>query len=311
MLLVQVENEYGAFGNDKRYLSELARHTRGAGITVPLTTVDQPVDDMLAAGGLDGSAPHRVLRVPLAERLAALRAHQPTGPLMCSEFWCGWFDHWGAHHHTTSAAEAAAELDALLAAGASVNIYMFHGGTNFGLTNGANDKGTYQPIVTSYDYDAPLDEAGDPTAKYHAFRDVIARYHKVPDSVPPPARPSPTPVASLHDPVPLLDAAGEWGPGGRTGLPAFDDLSPMPRLALARTPIDGDEPGVLVFGEIRDRATVFLDGVRGRHAAAGAPRGRSRCRVSGGELTLLIEDLGRVDYGPRLGEPKGIIGGAS
>ena len=85
---------------------------------------------------------------------------------MCMEFWDGWFDHWGGPHHTTSVDEAAAELDALLAAGASVNIYMFHGGTNFGLTNGANDKGVYRPTITSYDYDAPLDEAGNPTAKY-------------------------------------------------------------------------------------------------------------------------------------------------
>lgn len=87
---------------------------------------------------------------------------------------------WGAHHHVTSPAAAADSLDALLRAGASVNIYMFHGGTNFGLTSGANDKGTYAPVTTSYDYDAPLDEADRPTAKYWAFRDVLARYAPVP-----------------------------------------------------------------------------------------------------------------------------------
>jgi len=309
VLLVQIENEYGAYGSDHRYLAELTRHTRESGITVPLTTVDQPLDDMLAAGGLDGLHRTASFGSRTAERLAVLRAHQPTGPLMCSEFWCGWFDHWGAHHHTTSVEESAAELDALLAAGASVNIYMFHGGTNFGLTNGANDKGTYQPIVTSYDYDAPLDEAGNPTAKYHAFRDVIARYHKVPDSVPPPAQPLPTPVTSLHDPFPLLAAPGhreQW-----PTLPAFDDLTPTPRLMLARTQIASDGPAVLVFGEIRDRVTVFLDGVRlgtllreHHDEAVGLP-------VTSGELTLLIEDLGRVDYGPRLGEPKGIMDGVS
>ncbi|MGW6392972.1 beta-galactosidase [Streptomyces sp. NPDC055103] len=90
-------------------------------------------------------------------------------------------------HARRDAADAAAELDTLLAAGASVSIYMFHGGTNFGFTNGANDKGTYRPTVTSYDYDALLDEAGDPTPKYAAFREVIARHAPVPaDSVPPP-----------------------------------------------------------------------------------------------------------------------------
>jgi beta-galactosidase len=310
VLLVQVENEYGAFGDDKRYLKALAEHTREAGVTVPLTTVDQP--DMLEAGSLDGLHRTASFGSNARARLATLRAHQPTGPLMCSEFWNGWFDHWGAHHHTTSAADAAAELDALLAAGASVNLYMFHGGTNFGLTNGANDKGVYQPLVTSYDYDAPLDEAGDPTPKYHAFRDVIARYHKVPDTVPPPARDAPTPRGSLRDPVRLLDAPDRWGTWEfHEELPAFDDLTPMPRLALLRTTVAGERPGVLTFGEVRDRATVFFDGDpvgtlhRDHHERAIAlPRAR-------GELLVLVEDQGRVDYGPRIGEAKGIIGGAS
>ncbi|WP_328618223.1 beta-galactosidase [Amycolatopsis sp. NBC_00355] len=308
VLLVQVENEYGAFGDDKRYLKALAEYTRAAGVVVPLTTVDQP--DMLEAGGLDGLHRTASFGSGAAARLATLRAHQPAGPLMCAEFWNGWFDDWGTHHHTTSAADAAAELDTLLAAGASVNLYMFHGGTSFGLTSGANDKGVYRPIVTSYDYDAPLDEAGDPTPKYHAFRDVIARYHEVPDTPPPPARPAPTPSAVLGDPVFLLEAPQRWGPWRSfEELPVFDELSPMPRLALLRTWVDG--PGVLVFGEVRDRATVFVDGVRvgtllreHHERALPLPGGR-------GELLVLVEDEGRVDYGPRIGEPKGIIGGAS
>ncbi len=311
VLLVQVENEYGAFGDDKRYLKALAEHTRASGITVPLTTVDQPTPEMLEAGSLDGVHRTASFGSGVVERLAILRAHQPTGPLMCSEFWNGWFDNWGAHHHTTSAADSAAELDALLAAGASVNLYMFHGGTNFGFTNGANDKGVYQPIVTSYDYDAPLDEAGDPTPKYHAFRDVIARYHKVPDTVPPPARPAPAPHGVLRDPVRLLDAPDRWGTWEfHEELPAFDDLTPMPRLALLRCAVEGDRPGVLTFGEVRDRATVFFDGdpvgtlSREHHDRAIAlPR-------AAGELLVLVEDQGRVDYGPRIGEAKGIVGGA-
>ncbi|MFB9690752.1 glycoside hydrolase family 35 protein [Amycolatopsis plumensis] len=312
VLLVQVENEYGAFGDDKRYLKALAEHTRDSGVTVPLTTVDQPTPEMLAAGSLDGLHRTASFGSGAEARLAVLRAHQPTGPLMCSEFWNGWFDHWGAHHHTTSAADSAAELDALLAAGASVNLYMFHGGTNFGLTNGANDKGVYQPLITSYDYDAPLDEAGDPTPKYHAFRDVIARYHKVPDTVPPPARPAPTPSGALGDPVRLLDAPDRWGTWEfHEELPAFDDLTPMPQLALLRTRIEGDRPGVLTFGEVRDRATVFFDGdlvgtlSRDHHERA-IPLPRAA-----GELLVLVEDQGRVDYGPRIGEAKGIIGGAA
>ncbi|MGV9365271.1 glycoside hydrolase family 35 protein [Amycolatopsis sp. NPDC003731] len=312
VLLVQVENEYGAFGDDKRYLKALAEHTRDSGVTVPLTTVDQPTPEMLEAGSLDGLHRTASFGSGAEARLAVLREHQPTGPLMCSEFWNGWFDHWGAHHHTTSAADSAAELDALLAAGASVNLYMFHGGTNFGLTNGANDKGVYQPLITSYDYDAPLDEAGNPTPKYHAFRDVIARYHKVPDTVPPPARPAPTPSGALGDPVRLLDAPERWGTWEfHEELPAFDELTPMPQLALLRCTVEGDRPGVLTFGEVRDRATVFFDGdLVGTLSRDHHERAIPLPRASG-ELLVLVEDQGRVDYGPRIGEAKGIIGGAS
>ena len=137
---------------------------------------------MLRDGSLPGVHLTASFGSHATERLATLREHQSTGPLMSMEFWDGWFDWWGGHHHTTEPSAAAAELEALLAAGASVNFYMFHGGTNFGLTAGANDKGRYRPITTSYDYHAPLDEAGDPTEKYFAFRDVIARYAEVPDA---------------------------------------------------------------------------------------------------------------------------------
>ncbi|MFT7839728.1 beta-galactosidase [Saccharothrix sp. BKS2] len=337
VILVQVENEYGAFGSDRTYLATLAEHARAAGITVPLTTVDQASDEMLAAGGLDGLHRTASFGSRAADRLAVLRRHQPTGPLMCAEFWDGWFDHWGGHHHTTSPAESAAELDALLAAGASVNVYMFHGGTNFGLTSGANDKGVYQPTTTSYDYDAPLDEAGNPTAKYHALREVIARYHDVPDEPPPAAVPAPGFEVPLCDPVHLLDAPERWGRRRRHDrLPTLDELAPdqfgpgesglgepgsdqpgpgepvgAPRLALLTTRVDAPGPAVLSFGEVRDRAAVFLDGqpvgtlLREHHQRA------LGLRRAAGELAVLVEDQGRVNYGPRLGEPKGLIGGAT
>ncbi|WP_328997984.1 beta-galactosidase [Kribbella sp. NBC_00709] len=304
VLLVQVENEYGAFGDDPTYLKAVADIIHSAGITVPLVTVDQPVDAMLAAGGLDGVLRTGSFGSRAAERLETLRRHQPTGPLMCMEFWDGWFDHWGGPHHTTSVAEAAAELDALLAAGASVNIYMLHGGTNFGLTNGANDKGVYRPTITSYDYDAPLDEAGHPTAKYHAFREVLSRYTSVPDDVPASGPASPETSAALRSPLRLL--ADPWGPWSEhTGMPTLDELDA--RLALFRTEVSSDEPVLFSVGEVRDRAYVFLDGApvgvldREQHD-------RALMLPRGGRLEILVEDQGRVNYGPRIGEPKGLIG---
>jgi beta-galactosidase len=308
--LVQVENEYGAFGDDRAYLEAVADTIRRAGITVPLVTVDQPVDAMLEAGGLDGVLRTASFGSRSAERLRTLREHQPTGPLMCMEFWDGWFDQWGGHHNTTSVEQAAAELDALLAAGASVNVYMFHGGTSFGLTSGANDKGTYRPTVTSYDYDAPLDEAGDPTAKYAAFREVIARYAPVPDELPAPRTPAPELTTTLGDPVPLLADPDAWGRSTEHALaPALDELAGCPKLAVYQADLDGaDEPALLTVGEVRDRASVFLDGdpvgvlEREHHGRALVlPRGHGR-------LTLVVEDQGGVNYGPRIGEPKGLIG---
>jgi beta-galactosidase len=307
VLLVQVENEYGAFGNDPAYLRFLADVTRQAGITVPLVTVDQPNDAMLAAGGLDGVLRTGSFGSRSVERLRTLRAHQPSGPLMCMEFWDGWFDHWGGPHHTTSVAEAAAELDALLAAGASVNIYMFHGGTNFGLTSGANDKGVYRPTVTSYDYDAPLDEAGHPTPKYEAFREVISRYAEVPPATVQPVDPAPEFQVPLSEPIRLLADPGRWGGwSDHLETPSLDELGA--RLALFRTEIDVDGAAMLSLTEVRDRALVFLDGDpvgvldREQHdQAIMLPRGWGR-------LEIVVEDQGRVNYGPRIGEPKGLVG---
>ncbi|TCC22883.1 glycoside hydrolase family 35 protein [Kribbella speibonae] len=305
VLLVQVENEYGAFGDDQTYLKAIAEVIRSAGTTVPLVTVDQPTDAMLAAGGLDGVLRTASFGSRVTTRLETLRKHQPTGPLMCMEFWDGWFDYWGGRHHTTSASDAAAELDALLAAGASVNIYMFHGGTNFGLSSGANDKGVYRPTITSYDYDAPLDEAGNPTEKFHAFREVISRYAPVPDTVPASKPAAPEFTVALSDPVGLLQGSGgTWSEHQEP--PTLDDLDV--RLAIFRTELRHGGPAMLTFGEVRDRVQVFLDGApvgvleRERHERAiMLPHTRGR-------LELVVEDQGRVNYGPRIGEPKGLIG---
>ncbi|ROS23398.1 beta-galactosidase [Rathayibacter sp. PhB127] len=312
VVLVQIENEYGAYGSDKEYLAELVRVTRDSGITVPLTTIDQPTPQMLADGSLPGLHLTGSFGSRTAERLATLREFQPTGPLMCMEFWCGWFDDWGTQHHTTDAAASASELDALLAVGGSVNIYMFHGGTNFGLTSGANDKGRYAAITTSYDYDAPLNESGDPTAKYWAFREVIARYAPVPEEVPAVSPPAPVLTAPLVPGPALLGLDAVFGPATRLETMAtFDDLGQGDGFVLFTTTLDaGTAPARLVVGEeVRDRAWVLLDGVpvgvlaRDDHERAiTLPRGT-------GELAVLVEDQGRVNYGERIGEHKGLIGG--
>ncbi|MET4158603.1 beta-galactosidase family protein [Agromyces sp. PvR057] len=309
VILVQIENEYGAYGADQDYLSRLTELTREHGIDVPLTTVDQPFDEMLENGSLDGLHRTGSFGSRVGERLATLRRHQPSGPLMCSEFWCGWFDSWGEIHHTTSAEDAARELDELLAAGASVNVYMFHGGTNFGFTGGANDKGTYRPIATSYDYDAPLAEDGTPTEKFWRFREVISKYAPVPEEVP--AERADAPELDV-----LLDRSTSlWS------VPIFES-QPFDRLPVAaefgsirgfmRYSTQIEHGGLLAFGEVRDRAQVFVDG-----AFVGTLDRELHERVlplpddARGELTVLVENLGGVNYGPRLGEAKGLIAPAT
>jgi len=316
VLMVQVENEYGAYpgvpaDERARYLRALVDLTRAQGIDVPLFTCDQADDEHLSLGGLPELHKTANFGSRSLERLAVLRRHQPTGPLMCMEFWDGWFDSWGLEHHVTAPETTAADLDDLLGAGASVNLYMFHGGTNLGLTSGANDKGTYLPITTSYDYDAPLSEHGAPTAKFHALRAVIAKHAPVPDEVPLEPAPAPELDVVLDRRVPL-DAVLDRVSGRRTRTsaphpPTTDDLRQWSGFVLYGTRVTADDE-VLVVDEVRDRAIVALDGDpvgvldRTTHAwSLPLPR-------RAGTLTLLVEDRGRVNYGPRIGEPKGLVG---
>ncbi|NYF12697.1 beta-galactosidase [Pseudoclavibacter sp. JAI123] len=307
VVLVQIENEYGAYGNDTAYLERLIEVTREAGITVPLTTIDQPTDQMLSDGSVAGAHLTGSFGSRADERLATLRRHQPTGPLMCAEFWDGWFDWWGAFHHTTSVEDAARELDALLAVGASVNFYMVHGGTNYGLTNGANHKGRYLPIATSYDYDAPLDEAGNPTPKFFAFRDVIAKYADVPVETPALAVPAP----ELEVPLSVV-APDAWLPPvsseRHTTPPTFDALQHLSALVAYETELPrASAPRLLEFEDVRDFAWLSIDGVpfgtlsRTLHET-------SIVVPAGTRLRVLVEEQGRVNYAERIGEEKGIIG---
>ncbi|WP_033354938.1 glycoside hydrolase family 35 protein [Kitasatospora aureofaciens] len=310
VIAVQLENEYGAYGDDAGYLADLADLLRAHGVDVPLFTCDQPTD--LARGGLDGVLRTANFGSRVDAGLAELRRQQPTGPLMCSEFWIGWFDRWGGIHTTRGAADAAADLDRLLAAGASVNIYMLHGGSNFGFTNGANDKGTYRPTVTSYDYDALLDEAGDPTPKYHAFREVIARYAPVPDEPVPAPAPKLGPLAvELTECACLSDQAPLLGPAVLADRPlTMEKLGQSFGFVLYESVLPAAGPAVLRVGEVRDRAQVFVDGQpvgvlereNHQHAVAfTAPR-------PGAGLAVLVENQGRVNYGAGIHDRKGLLG---
>lgn len=190
ILAMQIENEYGSYGNDKKYLYRLVEITRDCGIDVPLFTADGNCCDMISGGSLPELRKTLTFGTYRANSFDVLRDIGQTPPDVCMEYWCGWFDHWGEKHHTRNAANVAGQIKKMIDDGENFNLYMFHGGTNFGFMAGANYIKKYQPTVTSYDYAALLNEYGDYTPVYHAVRNVLLGAQGVKDTdIPLPPRP--------------------------------------------------------------------------------------------------------------------------
>lgn len=182
IIMMQIENEYGGFANDKSYLEKIADLMEKHGTEVPFVTSDGPWGDNLENGSIQNRALATInCGSKIKEHFKTLKDfHQEKKPLMVMEFWIGWFDAWGdSEHHTMDDKTITNELADILEEG-SVNIYMFHGGTNFGFTSGANYYGKLAPDVTSYDYDALLTEWGDITPKYLLFKEIIEKHLKIP-----------------------------------------------------------------------------------------------------------------------------------
>ncbi len=314
ILGLQVENEYGSYGNDQSYLRWLAQGLERRGIDVPLFTSDGGTDWMLQGGTLPDAFKTVNFGSRSQENFRKLQAYQPDLPFMCMEFWNGWFDHWGEEHHTCPAAEVAAEVDSMLRQGASINFYMFHGGTNFGFFNGANCFDTYEPTITSYDSHAPVGEAGELTEKYHAIREVLAsHFGPVPDVAPQPT------ATGAYGSVPLTQGASLW-----EALPlvsqSFQRPTPVPMelldqnygYILYRTHITGPraEDQLRIHG-LHDRAHVFLDGqLQGTlYRNMAKPSVTLTIPPAGAQLDILVENMGRVNYGPHLADRKGITHG--
>ena len=308
--LIQVENEYGSFGSDAAYLAHQRDALISRGMVELLTTADGTMADMVLNGSIPGVMGTFTFGTGVQEAVALRRDDHH---LMCSELWGGWFDHWGEKHHVRSADSMISTVRELLDAGGSVSIYMAHGGTNFGLWAGANHDGTHiQPTITSYDSDAPIGEDGSVNDKFAALREAFAPFHAgelppVPDAPEhQPATSAPlVPTASLLDVVraqPVAAAAAQpltfERLGAEDGLVAYEaELSYPPASTLS------------ILG-LRDRAIVFVDDVRvgvmehdGEHTVALPAEGGT------GRLTIVVESLGRINYGPLTGEHKGILRG--
>ncbi|MEU5889975.1 beta-galactosidase family protein [Streptomyces sp. NPDC047461] len=319
VIMVQVENEYGSYGSDAEYLRRLAALLRETGVTVPLFTSDGPEDHMLTGGSIPGVLATVNFGSHARVAFETLRRHRPDGPLMCMEFWCGWFDHWGAEHVVRDAGDAAAALREILECGASVNLYMAHGGTSFAGWSGANrgggdlHDGVLEPDVTSYDYDAPIDEFGCPTDKFWRFREVLAAYADGPLPEPPvqPAQLDSPAETALTGWAPLSDVLETLGGPETTSPvpPTFEELDVDRGLVRYEVTVPGPrQPYPLIARGLRDLAVVYVDGERA--GVLTEEDERLKEPVAGhARVELWVESLGRVNYGPRTGEAKGITGG--
>ncbi len=315
IILFQIENEYGYYGNDTAYLEFLRDTMREFGITVPFATSDGPWNEPIFKSGLvDEALPTGNFGSAAEWQFGQMQKFIGNDkPLMCMEFWNGWFDAWGEEHHTTSPEKAGAELEELLKRG-SVNFYMFEGGTNFGFMAGRNN-GNKTADVTSYDYDAPLTEDGQLTPKYELFKEIISKY---------------APVREI--PLTTEIKRREYGKvpcSGKTDL--FSVLEKISAPVKSNFPLTMEDIGqnygyILYRTSVKENETVKelrLEGASDRvqcyhngehiHTAFAENIGEKAElseRSSGGVIDLLCENIGRENFGTGLEtQRKGISGG--
>jgi beta-galactosidase len=306
LLMVQVENEYGSFGRDPAYLGALRQTLLDSGFTVPLFACNPPAD---IKNGLRDDLFQVVNFGRDAEgAFKTLREYQKTGPLMNGEFYPGWFDAWGRPHANGATGQVLQELRFMLEHGMSFSIYMAHGGTSFGLWSGADHP--FVPDTSSYDYDAPISEAGWPTEKFNAIRELFAR-HLLPGETLPPV-PARNPVVAV-EPFTVAEVA-----------PVFENLpaslhEARPRAielfdhsrgcTVYRTTLPAGPAGTVTAKAANDFAWVFVDG-----RLAGVMDRRSRrfqvpvpARAKPARLEILVESVGRVNFGSEILDPKGLL----
>lgn len=310
IIMVQVENEYGSFGTDKPYIAEIRDIVKGAGFNeVPLFQCDW--NSNFENNALEGLlwTINFGTGANIGDQFRRLKELRPDTPLMCSEFWSGWFDHWGAKHETRSASALVNGLKEMLDQNISFSLYMTHGGTSFGHWGGANFP-NFSPTCTSYDYDAPISESGKATPKYYEVRELLKNYlpegqslPQIPDSIPTISIPAIefTQVANLFENLPA---------------PKFsEDIKPMEFFdqgwgsILYRTKLQkSDKEQTLTITEAHDWTQVYVDGKK----IATLSRLKGEGIVSlppvkeGAVLDILVEAMGRMNFGKGIYDWKGI-----
>ena len=311
IIMVQVENEYGGYAVDKEYIANIRDIVKGAGFTdVPLFQCDwsstfqlNGLDDLLWTINFGTGA-------NIDAQFKALREARPDSPLMCSEYWSGWFDHWGSRHETRDAETMVAGIRDMLDRGISFSLYMTHGGTTFGHWGGANCP-PYSAMCSSYDYDAPISEAGWATPKYYKLRELLTQYADSGQVIPDVPQPLPVieiPTIHLDETAPLFDNLPE--PQHTDSIKPMEDFNQGWGTILYRTalPEDVAEGTVLLVDEAHDWAQIFADGeLLGR---LDRRRGDNSLTLpalkQGTQLDILVEAMGRVNFDHAIHDRKGI-----
>lgn len=312
VLLWQVENEYGSYGNDKEYLHRLVAIYRENGINGQLFTADGAWINMLVGGALPEKCLPALTFGSRTEQSMACIDRIATVPKMCAEFWCGWFDHWGEEHHTRTTEDVLHDFEPFLANDWSFNFYMFHGGTNFAFHNGANfADGKLMPTVTSYDYCAPLNEAGDRTESYYALRETMARYGvPVPPLTAKESKKAAYGIVALDARAYLFDNLEAIGK--RFVSPyalSMEEIGQNGGYILYSVQLEkGMENDRLWLDEAGDRAIVFADGEKIGVFDRNEPQPDVRIDSleNGKQLDILVENRGRVNYGREICDAKGL-----
>ncbi len=306
IIMVQLENEYGSYDKDKEYLALNKDIIRKAGFDVDLYTCDGPTQ--MPNGYLPGLLP-AVNGLDNVKEVKALinKYHDNKGPYFIAEWYPAWFDSWGLEHHVVPAADYVGRLDTILSSGVSINMYMVHGGTTRGFMNGANmsARDPYAPQTSSYDYDAPINEAGNATPKFMAFREVIMK-HLPPGvtlpEVPAPAKSVALPGITLTEHASLLENLPEPVLSDRPLT--FEDLKQGYGYVLYRTMVKGPVKGLLNIQYVRDYAIVLVNGKRVALLDRRLRQDSVEVDLPAGDVTLdiFVENNGRINYGPFLND---------
>lgn len=314
IIMMQIENEYGSYGDDHEYMQRIAEIYKKAGVDCLLFTSDGASSSMLQGGTLPeyscvanfGSRPN--------ENFKVLNDFRPDQPLMCGEYWVGWFDHWYEKHHVRDPKEVAKLFKDMIDCGASLNFYMFHGGTNFGYMNGANYYDKYEPTITSYDYNALLSEAGDLTPAYFEVRKIIEeRFGSLPELTVKNSEKAAYGKLELDEKCSIFDAAKLLANPVHSAAPQFmEDIGQYYGFTLYSTTVDGPrDEAEIKFDSVHDRAVVFIDGkYRGYYERTreGEPVSFSLEKGENCRIDILCENMGRVNYGPKIMDRKGVKG---